>query len=129
MQNAFHAAAMYNPQILPELIEDLVGDHETSGALLSTKEFLEMPNRDNYHVAGLLLSEGADEQQECAEALIRHFDLGFDHMTVSYLEDELQTMTAAAIGNCIYGDLFPIGVCCASPLYQLSYAVQKAKRY
>lgn len=109
-RNAFHAAAMYNPQILTQLIEDLVGDHETSGALLSTKEFLQIPNRDGFHVAGLLLFEGADEQQEYAEALRRRFDLGFDYMTVPYLEDELQTMTATAIRNCIYGDFFPISV-------------------
>jgi ankyrin repeat protein len=109
-RNAFHAAAIYNPQILPHLIEGLVGDHETSGASLSTKEFLEMPNRDGFHVAGLLLFEGADDQQEYAEALRHRFHLGFDHMTVPFPEDELQTMTAAAIYNCIYGDFFPISV-------------------
>lgn len=109
-RNAFHAAAIYNPQILPQLIERLVGDHETSRSSLSAKEFLEMPNRDGFHVAGLLLFEGADEQQQYAEALRQRFGLDFDHMTVSYLEDELETMTAAAIENCTYGDFFPISV-------------------
>lgn len=89
-----------------------------------------MSNRDGFHVAGLLLFEGADEQQQYAEALRQRFGLEFDHMTVSYLEDELETMTAAAIENCTYGDSFPIpvvGYLLLLPLHQLLHAVQRGK--
>jgi len=108
-QNALHVGAKYFPSLVPQLaaMVDAMSLEERGGK--STKEVLDLRNKEGFSVFGLLLAEGYSQEKDIAESIRSKYNLDYDSL-VQYTEgDYSRTLLGVFAGLSIMHGLIPIG--------------------